>query len=258
MPNRRLLRGLTHGLVVCLSLGVTSGVLALNHGSPSASASVKRTHDTTSTTEAPVTTLPPTTIPPTTVAPAPAPTTTRPAATPTTARPRPTTTTPPKPVSHVSKASGIPSGTPEERGQQALALINYPWQQLGYTVSFEPGRETYLGLTESGSRIIHIFVRDNESLDTLARTIGHEMGHALDFSMTSDDERAHYIAIRGINATVDTWYGCDACEDYSTAAGDWAETFQYFLFGPGQYYSKMGPPPSADQLAQLASIFAPQ
>jgi hypothetical protein len=234
---------------------VTSGVLAFNHGSPTASASVKRSQDTT-TTEAPVTTLPPTT-PPTTVAPSPAPTTPRPVATPTTARPR-STTTAPQPVSHVSKASGVPSGTPEQRGQQALATINYPWQQLGYTISFEPGRETYLGLTESGSRIIHIFVRDNESLDTLARTIGHEMGHALDFSMTSDDERAQYIAIRGINATVDTWYGCDACEDYSTAAGDWAETFQYFLFGPGQYYSKMGPPPSAAQLSQLSAIFAPQ
>jgi hypothetical protein len=156
----------------------------------------------------------------------------------------------------VSSAAPAPATTPEARGQQALARINYPWQQLGYTLSFEPGRATYLGLTESDTRTIHIYVRDNESLDTLARTIGHEMGHALDFSHTSDAERSQYLAIRGINGSLDEWYSCNGCTDYTTPAGDWAETFQYWLLGPGQFWSQMGPPPTADQLAQLGAIFA--
>jgi hypothetical protein len=208
---------------------------------------------TTSTTVAP---------PPTTVTTPPAPSTTaapRPVATTAAApRPRATTTSTAAAPRQVSQAGAVPSGTEEQRGQQALARINYPWQNFGYTISFEPGDPTYLGLTDSGSRVIHIYVRSNESLDTLSRTIGHELGHVLDFTMTSDDERSQYIAIRGINATVDTWYGCNACEDYSTAAGDWAETFQYWLFGPGQYFSKMGPPPDSSQLAQLSTVFAPQ
>lgn len=241
-------------------MGVASGVLAIRNDGPSpARASAHQPRPTTSTTAEPTTTTtvaPPTTAPPTIAAPArpPAPAKT----TPPTTRPRATTTTPLPPRARVSQAAPLPSGNPQERGEQALTLIDYPWQKLGYTVSFEPGRETYLGLTDSGARIIHIYVRADESRDTLARTIGHEMGHALDFSLTDDDERARYIAIRGIDATVDTWYGCDACEDYSTAAGDWAETFQYWLLGAGQYYSKMGPPPSADELAQLSAIFAPQ
>jgi hypothetical protein len=253
MPSRRSLRLFVRGASLCVSLVLPLGVLTLAHaGSTSPVTVATRSHAApTTTTAAPPVTVPPT-IPPTTAAPKPAPVTT-----PTTARPRVTTAPRPAPRA-IAQASTVPSGTPAERGAQALALINYPWQTLGYQVSFEPGRDTYLGLTDSGTRVIHVFVRDNESMDTLARTIGHEMGHALDFSLTTDAERAQYIAIRGINATVDTWFGCDACEDYSTAAGDWAETFQYYLFGPGQYFSKMGPPPSADQLAQLAAIFAPQ
>jgi hypothetical protein len=206
---------------------------------------------TTTTTAAPVVTAPPPVPETTTTSAVPAPVVTSP---PTTARPRPTVTTV-KPAARVAQAAPA-TYTVEERGAQALARINYPWQRLGYTISFEAGHDTYLGLTESSPRVIHIYVRAGESLDTLARTIGHELGHALDFSYTSDAEHAQYITIRGLDASVDSWYGCDACEDYSTAAGDWAETFQYWLLGPGQYYSKMGPPPSADQLAQLDTLFA--
>lgn len=251
MPNGRSLRWLARSTVVVTSLGVTSGLLAIGHGAVAGPIAVaQRSHVTTSTSVAPPVTEPPTTAPPTTAAPRPVVT-----APPVTAAPRPVTTAAPR---HVAHAAALPSGTPEERGQQALALINYPWQALGYTISFEPGRQTYLGLTDQGTRIIHIYVRDSESLDTLARTIGHEMGHALDFGLTTDAERQQYIAIRGINSTLDTWYSCDACTDYSTAAGDWAETFQYWLLGPGQFWSQMGPAPTADQLAQLSAIFAPQ
>jgi hypothetical protein len=256
MPTQRFVRLLVRGAAVGASLFVTTGVLAATH---EAQATAKTPHLSSralgSTLVAPPTTTPPTTTPPTTAAPAPKPAPVP--RTPTTVRPRPTSTAAKAPA-RTSAAAPAPSGTEQERGEQALARINYPWQTLGYTISFEPGRQTYLGLTESGPRIIHIYVRGNESLDTLTRTIGHELGHALDFTLTSDDERTQYIAIRGINATLDTWYGCDACEDYSTAAGDWAETFQYWLLGPGQYYSKMGPPPTADQLTQLSAIFAPQ
>jgi hypothetical protein len=249
----RLPQFLLRASAVVVTLGLSTGAIAAVSGTrdPSTLATdMPAGQPTTSTTVA----LPPTTV---TVPPAPA-TTAAPRPAPATTAPRPTATTAKPAPSHVTQAAPVPSGDPNARGQQALALINYPWQKFGYTISFEPGDPTYLGMTDSGARVIHIFVRNNESMDTLKRTTGHELGHVLDFTMTSDDERAQYIAIRGINATVDTWYGCNACEDYSTAAGDWAETFQYWLFGPGQYFSKMGPPPNADQSAQLSTLFAPQ
>ncbi|HUR79057.1 MAG TPA: hypothetical protein VMZ22_14000 [Acidimicrobiales bacterium] len=193
---------------------------------------------TTSTTLAPPPPPPP---PPTT------PTTTRPAPQPPRAK-TPQATAAPRPV-----VVTVPPA--QQRGEAALAKIDFPWQRLGYTISFEPGRQGYLGLTDSANRSIRIFVRANESMDTLARTIAHEIGHAVDFETITNDEAANYIAIRGINATPQTWFGCNGCTDYQTAAGDFAETFQYWLLGDGQYFSQMGPKPTSEQLAQLAPIF---
>jgi hypothetical protein len=149
------------------------------------------------------------------------------------------------------------SQTVQQRGEAALALIGYPWQSLGYAIEFDGDRAGLLGETNEGTQVISIYVRARESRDTLARTIAHEIGHALDFTRTTDAERAAFIAIRGYDASIATWSGCNECNDFATAAGDWAETFQYWLLGDGQFLSQMGPKPSAEQLAQLGSLFAP-
>src|SRR5690242_18324242 len=129
MPSRHV-QLFTRGATVVVAVGATLGVLAFGQGTHDAAVAAppSATVASTTTTVAPA---PPTTVaPPTTAAPRPVSTT------PTTARPHPTTTAPVR-TARVSASSPVPSGTPEERGQQALALINYPWQQLGYTVSFE-------------------------------------------------------------------------------------------------------------------------
>jgi hypothetical protein len=246
MPESTKSRWIIRVATTVLAAGSATGVLAVAHSSESTPlAAPNPVRTTTSTTAAPVvvtsTTIAP---PPTTTA---APVTTTP---PTTSAPRPVTTAAPAPA-----PSSYSTQTVQERGEQALALINYPWQRLGFTIEFLPGRTGILGTTNSSTHVISIYVRDHQSLDSLARTIAHEMGHAVDFAFTTPSEAEQYIAIRGIDATVDTWFGCNECSDYQTAAGDFAETFQYWLLGDGEYLSQMGPKPSSEQLAQLAPIF---
>jgi hypothetical protein len=248
MPESTKARWMIRVTAALVTVGSASGVLAVAHSSDATPLAAPKAARATTSTTAPPVVVTSTTTPPTTSAPTPPPT-----SPPTTAAPRPRVVAAaptPAPVS-----SSYATQTVQERGEQALALINYPWQKLGFRIDFLPGRSGILGLTSSSPKVISIYVRDNESLDTLARTIAHEMGHALDFTRVNDSLAAQYIAIRGIDATPATWFGCNECSDYQTAAGDFAESFQYWLLGDGQFLSQMGPKPTSDQLAQLTAIF---
>lgn len=234
----------------CLGIApvlVTVGVI--NQNAPKRAFVAIPQHVTTSTTAAPraieaameaVTT--------TTAAPVP---TTIPAP-PTTHVTAPPTTTAPRAVASSQGA------TLQERGEAALALINYPWERLGYRIDFQGGVAGVLGETNSTTHVITIFIRSGQSSLTIARTIAHEMGHALDFSLTTVSEARQYLAIRNLPYAVTDWYPtCDGCTDFGSPAGDFAETFAYYLLGPGDFRSLIGPEPTAEQLSQLGDVFAP-
>jgi hypothetical protein len=190
-----------------------------------------------------ITTAPP--APPTTLAPVPSPATTTVAAPPLapTPTPAPTPTTP-RPL------------TVEERGQQALVLIRYPWPATGYSIVFSGPREGFLGLTVTETRTVNIYVRNGQSAGSIARVIAHELGHAVDITMTTDEERLDYLGIRGLGDV--PWYpDCLRCSDYGSPAGDFAEVFTYWLLGDGSFNSLIGGTPSAIELAQLQPIFTP-
>jgi len=53
------------------------------------------------------------------------------------------------------------------------------------------------------------------------------------------------------------WWACDACTDYATGAGDFAEVFAVSQLGPVDFRSEMGPPPDAATLTALAPLFGP-
>ena len=184
------------------------------------------------------TTTPPPTPPPTVV------TAPRVTAPPTTAKPR-------------VVVAATPPLFVEQRGQQALALLNYPWERLGYRIEFQGPRTGLLGVTDSSTKLITVFVRDRHTVAQIARTLAHELGHALDFSQTTVYEAKQYLAIRGLPFDIADWYPCNACTDFSSPAGDFAETFASYLLGPGDFRSEIGPAPSADQLAALGAIFSP-
>lgn len=174
------------------------------------------------------------------------PSTAPPPAPPTTAAP--TTAPPPAPAPAAS-------ATAAEKGAAALASIAYPWPRTGFAIEFHPGRSGFLGLLNSTTKTISIYVRDDESTSKVARVIAHELGHAVDLTFLTDAEQAQYRQIRGLDRR--GWYTCNGCTDFSSPAGDFAEVFTWWLLGPGSFNSVLGPPPDAAQLAQLAPLFQP-
>lgn len=140
-----------------------------------------------------------------------------------------------------------------DRRESVLALIHFPWQDLGYTVVFMGPRLGYRAMTLTAPHRIEIYVRTGDSPRQQAFDLAHELGHAFDLKYNDEGRRRKWIELRGIKPST-PWFGCDACPDYSTPAGDFAETFAYLLLGPGNYHSQMAPAPRPHQIAELASF----
>ena len=153
-------------------------------------------------------------------------------------------------------APAHPAETFAQRGQRIYASFHYDLGKLGYRIVFKPYARGLLGLTDSGSRTVTVYVRSTESDLVLAHSIAHEMGHALDFSRGSDGKHQLYLSIRQLHSPLADWFGCNNCTDYSTAAGDWAEVFAQWLAGPGDFRSQMAGVPSRSELSQLTPLFS--
>lgn len=171
----------------------------------------------------------------------PTPTTTATTRRPARTAPKPTTTT-------------TAPGTIESRGAAALALIDYPWRRTGYSIVFAGPNPNLLGLTEPSRKQITIYLRPSQTTADITHVLGHEIAHAVDFTMTTDAERAEYRRIRGIAKDVPWYPTCGLCADYRFPVGDWAETFSYWLLR-GSFNSQLGGKPTAAQLAALKPIF---
>jgi len=124
----------------------------------------------------------------------------------------------------------------------------------GWTIEFEPYRAGYYGLTYPASQRIVIFVRSSQSEGHLAHVIAHEIGHAVDVSLNSGPERDLWNAERGINST---WWPGNGLTDFSSGAGDFAESFAYWQVGyrsGGVFHSTLAGRPDAGDLALLAEL----
>ena len=181
--------------------------------------------------------------------PEPGPNAASPTPTPTATTPRPARTAP-KPTTTTTAP-----GTIESRGAAALALIDYPWKRTGYSIVFAGPNPNLLGLTEPSRKQITIYLRPTQSTADITHVLGHEIAHAVDFTMTTDAERAEYRRIRGLDDDTPWYPTCGLCPDYRFPVGDWAETFAYWLLG-GSFNSQLGGRPTPAQLAALKPIFA--
>ena len=139
-------------------------------------------------------------------------------------------------------------------GEAALARIDYPIDELGWTVAFLPGRSGYLGLAIGEEQRIEVYVRSSHGVDDVAHTLAHELGHAVDIMYGSAYRRAEYRRMRGL-VYDGKWFGCDACSDYATPAGDFAEVFEYWLLGGGNFGSRLAGIPDDATLEHLSTLF---
>src|SRR5688572_12614493 len=145
-------------------------------------------------------------------------------------------------------------GPQAARERAALELLQFPWQELGYKVVFMGSRPGYRGMTITRTRRIEIYVRPSDTPRRLAYTLAHEFGHVIDLTHNTVQSRSRWMEKRGIDPKT-PWFGCDACSDYGTPAGDFAESFAAMLVGPEFYCGKMMPPPRAEEVRDLATFF---
>lgn len=155
-------------------------------------------------------------------------------------------------------ALGVPPANAQDYanavGQAALEMIDYPVDSLGWEVRFLPGRAGVLGLAIGPKRRIEIYVRAEHGVSDVAHTLAHEIGHAVDLNYGTDYRRQEYRRLRGFSPD-SKWFGCDECTDYATPAGDFAEVFEYWLLGWGDYRSQLAGPPDETTLEYISTLF---
>lgn|GEM_PF-5989462 len=142
----------------------------------------------------------------------------------------------------------------QKRGLSALENISYPWQELlpEWSIDFKPSRKGYLGLTEVGAQQIIIYVRPGQSEMSISHVLAHEMGHAVDVSLNSQDDRLAWQNARKINGR--PWWPSNAASDYATGAGDFAESFAVWQVGPTYYQGQIASSPSSSQIKLLKEL----
>jgi hypothetical protein len=157
-----------------------------------------------------------------------------------------------------TSAPGIDIANPAlVREKAALALIEFPWRQLQYDIVFMAPRPGVRAMTFPSQRRIEIYARPKDNAQLLAFDIAHELGHAIDATRNTAQIRQKWMKARGIDPAT-PWFGCSGCSDFNTPAGDFAETFAFFLLGPGHFAGRIAPPPSVKQIPELASFFPTQ
>jgi hypothetical protein len=141
-----------------------------------------------------------------------------------------------------------------QRGEQVLATFEYDWQSglPGWEFSFHPGREGVLGYTFVREKRIEIYVRDQMSDSLLAHVIAHEMGHAIDVTENTGDDRRRWQEVRGIEDK--PWWPGSGATDFSTGAGDFAESFAAWQLGSASFRSNLGEPPDDAARAVMAEL----
>lgn len=162
----------------------------------------------------------------------------------------------PPPPQLPAQVEGVPGSRPAEVGVAALEGIEYPWEALGYTIRFLDGRSGLYGMTYPWDKVIEIYVRDDMGVQEVRVVLAHEIGHAVDAEWMSGQEQYDYRLARGMDPKVE-WYGCSGCSDFQTPAGDYAETFAWYLLGPGPFKSQVAGPPSSAEMAELERFYQP-
>jgi hypothetical protein len=169
----------------------------------------------------------------------------------------PPTTLPPPPPDQARALEDLGSERSRAVAADALSRVRYDWRRFlrNWQIRFLPGRAGYRGSTFPQDRVIEVYVRDGDTPGALSHVIAHEIGHAVDVELLDEAERSAWRVARGIGPEV-PWFPGNGATDYSTGAGDFAESFARWQTGV-DWYSKLGPPPNPLQTSLLAELALP-
>lgn len=149
-----------------------------------------------------------------------------------------------------------PVATPtlRQRGERALSTFSYDWRNgiPGWEISFHEARSGVLGYTFVDEQRIEVYVRPEMSDALLAHVIAHEIGHAVDVTHNSGENRAQWQRLRGIEDK--PWWPGSGATDFSTGAGDFAESFAAWQVGDNAFRSMIGDPPDENEIALIEEL----
>lgn len=136
----------------------------------------------------------------------------------------------------------------------ALSRISIPWQEWfpEWEIDFVGPRSGIRALTYPGERRIDVFVRADDTADSIHRVLAHELGHVIDVEWNSEDERQAWRRQRGIPDSV-PWWPSAAAPDFATGAGDFAEAFAVLETGVISR-ATVADQPDAEDLALLREL----
>ncbi|MEA3019317.1 MAG: hypothetical protein QOI47_841 [Actinomycetota bacterium] len=148
--------------------------------------------------------------------------------------------------------------TPAQVGAAALTKFSYPWQRLGYSLSFEGANPGLLGKTDCGTKQVTVYVRPTQTVQQVAFVTAFELAHGVDCGRMTDARRAEWASIRGFAAGW-TWFPGCLCTEDSFGSGDFSMVFANWLVPNGGYRwrSNLAAPPSATMLQQLVPYLQP-
>src|SRR5437879_13554146 len=81
------------------------------------------------------------------------------------------------------------------REKAALALIEFPWQQLQYDIVFMAPRHGVRAMTIPSEHRIEIYARPDDDAQLLAYDIAHELGHAIDMTFNTGETRKKWMKV---------------------------------------------------------------
>lgn len=145
--------------------------------------------------------------------------------------------------------------TPAAIGAAAEALLPFDWQAAlpGWTIVYSGPDSGFRGLTYPYDKTIEMFVRKNDTPQSLAGILAHELGHAIDVTHFSNSDRNQWKDARGINNV--QWWPDAYASDFQSGAGDFAEAFAYWALADPTS-SQIGGTPTPAQIAVLDNLLS--
>ncbi len=153
---------------------------------------------------------------------------------------------------------GFESSRIEATAGEALERIRYPWRSElpGWTIRFLDPRDQASGYTWTANKRIEVFVAGDDDTDRVARVLAHELGHAVDVTLTDADQRRAWLTERGAPSETAWWPGSGR-PDFETGAGDFAEVFAAWQVGADDFKSQVNPEVDAGDYALLEQLAFP-
>jgi hypothetical protein len=160
------------------------------------------------------------------------------------------------PMPVAGESSAVAASPELIRNNEALAMITFPWrQELEYQIVFMDPQTGYRAMTYPKQHRIEIYARPGDDSARLAHDIAHELGHAVDVTFNTPETRKKWMELRGIDPST-SWFACNKCSDFSSPAGDFAETFASLQVGNDYFSGRIAPRPTEKDVASLISFFS--